>query len=121
VDSEDVEFTGGEFGGKTIDKEADFAIGPDGKNARSGEGEGFGSWIEGFEGSGDEIGRGSDKEVGFDAFADPLVDGGTEAVDHDGDADGHGDGDGESGGGESVTVETAGEGGASENGGRKRQ
>jgi len=50
-----------------------------------------------------------------------LVDGGSEAVDHDGNADGHGDGDGESGGGETVAVETATEGGSGENGGWKRQ
>jgi hypothetical protein len=121
VNSENVKFTGGEFGGKSVEKEANFAVGADGKNSWSGEGERFSNRIEGFESTCDEVSGGGDKEIGFDAFADPLVDGGSEAVDHDGNADGHGDGDGESGGGETVAVETAAEGGSSENGGWKRK
>jgi hypothetical protein len=121
VDSEDVEFTGGKFGGKSVEKEANFAVGTDGKNSWSSEGKRLSDGIEGFESSCDEVGGWGDKEIGFDAFADPLVDGGTEAVDHDGNADGHGDSDGESGGGEAVAVKTAGEGGAGESGGRKRK
>ena len=99
VDSQDFESAGGKFAGEAIEKESDFAVGADGANSGGGEGEGFGLGIEGFEGAGDEVGGGGDKKICFDAFADPLIDCGTKAVNHDGDTDGHGDGDGESGGG----------------------
>ena len=99
VDSQDFESAGGQFAGEAIEKESDFAVGADGADAGGGEGESFGLGIEGFEGAGDEVGGGGDKKIGFDAFADPLIDCGTKTVNHDGDADGHGNGDGESGGG----------------------
>ena len=112
VDAKDFESAGGEFGGGSIEEETDLAVGSDGTDSRGGEGEGFGFGVEGFERTRDKVRRGSDKEVGFDAFSDPLIDGGTKTVDHDGDADSHGDGDGECGGSEAVSVKTTGEGGA---------
>jgi hypothetical protein len=115
VDAKDFESAGGEFGGGSIEEKADFAVSADGADSRGGEGEGFGFGVEGFECSRDKVRRGSDKEVGFDAFADPLIDCGTKTVNHDGDADGHGNGDGESGGSEAVSVKTTGESGAGKN------
>jgi hypothetical protein len=115
VDAKDFESAGGEFGGGSIEEETDLAVGSDGTDSRGGEGEGFGFGVEGFERSRDKVRRGSDKEVGFDAFSDPLIDGGTKTVDHDGDANSHGDSDGECGGSEAVSVKTTGESGAGKN------
>jgi len=99
VDAKDFESAGREFGRGSIEKEANFTVGADSTNSGGGEGEGFGLGIERFESTGDQVGGGSDEEIGFDAFSDPLIDGCTKTVNHDGDADGHGDGDGEGGGG----------------------
>ena len=115
VDPQDFESAGGQFAGEAIEKESDFAVGADGADAGGGEGESFGLGIEGFEGAGDEVGGGGDKKIGFDAFADPLIDCGTKTVNHDGDTDGHGNGDGESGGGQAVAMEASGKGGAGKN------
>jgi len=115
VDAKDFESAGGEFGGGSIEEEADFAVGSDGTDSRGGEGEGFGLGVEGFECSRDEVRGGRDKEVSFDTFSDPLIDGGTKTMDHDGDADSHGDGDGERGGSEAVSVKTTGKSGAGKN------
>ena len=112
VDAKDFESAGREFGRGSIEKEANFTVGADSTNSGGGESEGFGLGIEGFESTSDQVGGGGDEEIGFDAFPDPLVDGGTKTVNHDGDADRHGDGDGEGGGGEAVSVKTAGKGGA---------
>ena len=112
IDAKDFESAGREFGRGSIEKEANFTVGADSTNSGGGEGEGFGLGIERFESTSDQVGGGGDEEIGFDTFPDPLVDGGTKTVNHDGDADGHGDGDGEGGGCESVSVKTAGEGGA---------
>jgi hypothetical protein len=112
VDAKDFESTGGEFGGGSIEEEANFTVGADGTNSGGSEGEGFGLGIEGFESAGDQVGGGSDEEIGFNAFPYPLVDRSTKAVNHDGDTDGHGNGDREGSGGEAVSVKTAGKGGA---------
>ena len=53
VDTEDIEFAGGELGGLAVEKEADLTVAADGADARGGEGESFGFGVEGFEGAGD--------------------------------------------------------------------
>ena len=121
VETEHIQFAGGKFGRQPIEKETDFAVGADSLDPCRGKGEGFGLGVEGFESASDEIGGGRDEEVGLNAFPNPLIHGGTKAVDHDGNADGHGDSDGEGGGGEAVAMKSTGKSGASEDGGGERQ
>ena len=94
VGLEHVQFAGGELGGGAVEKEADLPVTADGPDPGDGEGEGLGHRIEGLKGAGHEVGGGGDEEIGADAFPDPAVDGGAEAMDHDGHAKSHPDGDG---------------------------